>query len=118
MQQRPPTLDEVLPHYLEGLTAAAQRDLSGLPALIAYARLRDELVAAGMRTTIIAKLLPRVKVAVSEGFIKHQSYPEVMRNFAAIMAQLHKAVLAEFGDDGEELFLTMCEDRFALVLPV
>lgn len=118
MPPRPPSLDEVLPQYVEGMKAAAARDLSALPALVAYGALSDCLLAGGLQKPLISKLLPRVKIAVTEAFINHSRYAEVIQGFANIMVQLHRAVTARFGDEGEALFLTMCEDRFALVLPV
>lgn len=118
MPQRPPTLDEVLPHYIDGLTQAATRDLTELPALKAYASLGNELSVAGLPKPLVTKILPRIKIGVTENFIKHELYNEIMRKFALVIAQLHRAVASVFGEDGEELFLTMCEDRFALVLPV
>jgi hypothetical protein len=118
MPPRPPSLDEVLPQYVEGMKAAAARDLSTLPALVAYSALSDRLIAGGLSKPLVSKLLPRVKIAVTEAFINHPRYAEVIQGFANIMVELYRAVTGRFGDDGEELFLAMCEDRFALVLPV
>ena len=116
--QRQPTLDEILPHLLEGLIEAQHRDLMALPVLQTYARLRDELARAEMPKTIISKLLPRVKISVSAGFVQHAKYDDVICQFAVLMAQFYRAVVHHFGEEGEELFLALCQDRFALVLPV
>lgn len=119
MPSRPPTLDEVLPHYLEGLTTATARDLTELPALKAYVRLLEELVRQGMPKAVAMNTLLKVKIGVTENFINHQHYGEVMAKFAKVIVQLYKATTSALGEeDGTDLFLFMCEDRFALVLPV
>ena len=47
-----------------------------------------------------------------------RSPSRLVRLFAVMINKLYLAIKNRFGDDGDALFLTMVEDRFALVIPV
>ncbi|RTL07803.1 hypothetical protein EKK58_01260 [Candidatus Dependentiae bacterium] len=116
--RRQPTLDELVENFIQGLTAAAEKDLNNLPALLIYAELGEQLRALGMSKDIVARTLPKIKVGAPESFVQHTKFKEFVRLFAVMIHKLYAAVQAKFGDDADPLFLTMVEDRFALVIPV
>lgn len=116
--RRPPTMDELLDNFLHGLTAASEKDLNNLPALVIYEELSAQLIALGMSKTIVEKVLPRIKVAATESFVQHAKFKEFVRLFAQMVYKLYAAVYARFGESGDALFLNMVEDRFTLVIPI
>lgn len=115
--RRPPSLDELIDSFTAGLTAAAEKDLSQLPALLVYEELGTQLEVLGMPSAIVAKTLPKIKVGVPEAFVRHPKYKEFVRLFAVMVNKLYQAINGKFGIDGDPLFLAMVEDRFALVIP-
>lgn len=116
--RRGPTLDELIESFLQGLTAASEKDLNNLPALLIYAELREQLRALGMPKELVAKTLPKIKVGAPESFVQHSKFKDFVRLFAVMINKLYQAVQTKFGEDVDALFLTMVEDRFALVIPV
>ncbi len=119
-QPREFTLNEVMDGMASGLTEALARDFSELPTLHVYFQLREELLQLGFSAQLIAKLLPRIKIGVSEAFIKHERYNEVIRLMARMIVKFYEVVSKKFTDKGEaeELFLAMTADRFSIVVPV
>ena len=116
--RRPPTIDEVVDSFLTGLTAAAEKDLNQLPALLIYSELADALAALGMPKELVEKTLPQIKVGAPESFVQHAKFKQFVGLFAKMIHKLYAAIYARFGEGGERLFLAMVEDRFALVLPI
>lgn len=116
--RRGPTLDELLENFLQGLTAASEKDLNSLPALVVYAELREQLRALGLSKELVAKTLPKIKVGAPEAFVNHPKFKEFIRLFAVMIHKLYVAIATKFGEDADGLFLAMVEDRFALVIPL
>lgn len=117
MQRRLPPLDDLIDSFIAGLTEASNKDLDNLPALLIYEELRDQLIALGWSKAMVAKTIPKIKVGAPESFVRHAKFKEFVRLFAQMIDKLRDAVYAKFGEDGDTLFLSMVEDRFALVIP-
>lgn len=116
--RRPPTMDELLDNFLQGLTAASEKDLNNLPALVIYGELSNQLIALGMSKALVEKALPRIKVSAPESFVQHAKFKEFVRLFAQMIHKLYVAIYSRFGEGGDALFVAMVEDRFALVIPI
>lgn len=116
--RRPPTMDELFDNFLQGLTAAAEKDLNNLPALVIYGELDTQLLALGLPKLLVEKTLPRIKVSAPESFVQHAKFKEFVRLFATMVHKLYTAIYSRFGEGGDALFLAMVEDRFALVIPI
>lgn len=116
--RRQPTLDELVDSFIQGLTDASEKDLNNLPAILIYHELGEQLRALGMSKQMVSKTLPKIKVGAPESFVRHAKFKDFIRLFAVMIHKLYVAIQNKFGEDGDTLFLTMVEDRFALVIPV
>lgn len=114
----PPDPDEVMRQFDESLTIALGRDLGAQASVVTYSAIRDGLVAAGLPKDVVSLVLPKIKVGVSEAFVKHPRYNSIIAKFTQIMVNLYNALVTRFGEDAPRMMVTMVEDRFALVMPI
>jgi hypothetical protein len=105
----------IVDSFIEGLTAASQKDLKELPALKIYGKLYEELVTAGMTEGLASETIAKIKVGAPEAFVNHPKFEQFMKLFAGMVYKLYEAV----GTPGyaDALFLAMVADRFALIIP-
>lgn len=119
MPPPPPSLDEVIEYISRGLADGVKKDLSLIPALRVYGAMNQLLTAPphGFSKALTSKILSVLKISVPDKFTRHPKYQEILTNMCAIIANLHKATVAEFGEDCEPIFLGMLESRLSLVIP-
>lgn len=123
-----PSIDEIVDSFIEGLTAASQKDLKELPALKIYGKLYEELVSAGMTERLASETIAKIKVGAPEAFVNHPKFEQFMKLFAGMVYKLYAAIEdmidkadnihgTTFESDPDALFLSMVADRFALIIP-
>ena len=117
-QQQEPTVDEAMAQIEASLDLAIQQRFGAKPVVVTYMALRDGLRAAGLSKEITFKILPKIKVSVSDNFINHAKFQDVIVKFTAIIARLYKTIEELFGEDAETMMLAIVEDRFALIMPM
>lgn len=114
----PPSPDEIMTHFEASLDVALGRDMGAQASVVTYAALRSALAAAGMEKEAITAVLPNIKIAVSDTFVKHAKFQSIMDKFARVIVNLYNALKVNFGSDALPLLTNMAGERFSLVMPL
>ena len=118
MPPEPPSPDEIMSHFEASLDMALGRDMGAQASVVTYAALRSALLAAGMEKEAVTAILPNIKIAVTDTFVKHPKFQSIMDKFARVMINLYNALKTHFDSDALPLMTNMVGERFSLVMPL
>ena len=113
-----PDPDTVMRQFEESLEVAVTRDMGAQASVLTYVAVRDGLIAAGLPKEVVSLILPKIKIGVSDNFVKHPRFGGVITKFTQVMANLYQGLERHFGEDAGVMMQSMVEDRFALVMPI